>query len=105
MRIICVENAVASSKNNAGTSELLFGDEILQGLKVVGLQMILIGLRWNDGFSESFVRPHPYLLNCDWNREFWVLRMLECDEEIRFVSFTICLLEMRGIFKSHANTS
>ena len=41
----CGENAVASSKNNAGTSELVFGDEILEGLKVVGLQMILIGLR------------------------------------------------------------
>ena len=39
------ENAVASSKNNAGASELVFGDEILDGLKVVGLQMILIGLR------------------------------------------------------------
>ena len=41
----CGENAVASSKNNAGASELVFGDEILDGLKVVGLQMILIGLR------------------------------------------------------------
>ena len=38
-------NAVASSKNNAGTSYLVFGREILDGLKVVGLQMILIGLR------------------------------------------------------------
>ena len=41
----CGENAVASSKNNAGASELVFGDEILDGLKVVRLQMILIGLR------------------------------------------------------------
>ena len=43
--ILCGENAVASSKNNAGASELVFGDEILDGLKVEGLQMILIGLK------------------------------------------------------------
>ena len=47
----CGENAVASSKNNACASELVFGDEILNGLKVEGLQMILIGLKRNDGFS------------------------------------------------------
>ena len=35
------ENAVASSKNNAGTSYLVFGREILKSNKVVGLQMIL----------------------------------------------------------------
>ena len=36
----CGENAVASSKNNACASEVIFGDEIHQGLKVEGMQMI-----------------------------------------------------------------
>ena len=35
------ENAVASSKNNAGTSELVCGYVV----KVVGLQMIVVGIR------------------------------------------------------------
>ncbi|WP_157505182.1 hypothetical protein [Flavobacterium tegetincola] len=39
------ENAVASSKNNAGTSELVCGYEILKVVKVVGLQMIVVGIR------------------------------------------------------------
>ena len=60
----CGENAVASSKNNACASEMVFSDEILEGLKVVGLQMIVVGLRLNERFSESFVRPRPCLLNC-----------------------------------------
>ena len=42
---VSAENAVASSKNNAGTSELVFGDEILKVFKVVGLQMIVVGIR------------------------------------------------------------
>ncbi|WP_157504998.1 hypothetical protein [Flavobacterium tegetincola] len=40
-----VENAVATSKNNAGASYLVFGREILKSHKVVGLQMILNDFR------------------------------------------------------------
>ena len=42
---VSAENAVASSKNNAATSELVYGDEILKVVKVVGLQMIVVGTR------------------------------------------------------------
>ncbi len=42
---VSAENAVASSKSNTSTSELVFGDEVLEVVKVVGLQMIVIGLR------------------------------------------------------------
>ena len=44
-KFVSAENAVASSKNNAGTSELVYSDEILEVFKVVGLQMIVVGLR------------------------------------------------------------
>ena len=73
------ENAVASSKNNAGTSELVFGDEILECLKVVGFQMIFVGLRLNKVVGKSFVRPRPCLWDGNSKREFWVLRMLLID--------------------------
>ena len=59
------ENAVASSKNNAGTSDMVFGDEILKCLKVVELQMILVELIRNGGIGESFVRPRPFLWDDD----------------------------------------
>ncbi|WP_157504994.1 hypothetical protein [Flavobacterium tegetincola] len=39
------ENAVASSKNHARTSEVVFGVEKLKVVKVVGLQMIGGGIR------------------------------------------------------------
>ena len=52
-------------------SELVLGDEILDGLKVVGLQIILIGRGGDAGWGELFARPHPCL------RDF-VLKMLFC---------------------------
>ncbi len=39
---VSAENAVASSKNKADTSELVYGDENLKVVKVVGLQMIVV---------------------------------------------------------------
>ena len=57
-------------------SELVLGDEILDGLKVVGLQMILIGWGVDAGWCESFARPRPCLRDCVLKMLFCFLRML-----------------------------